>query len=145
MRSLLSFFAFLVVSFASAAARAEPPQSADAVCTPHCGPPVRTHMRSIPLFITGVVFDVAGGAATAGGIGLLATGASCQSDRNDRGCGAAGTLVSLAGVAAIVGGSALLAIGIPLTVVGATSVPDDKSARTTPRVRVGTSGLSVTF
>ena len=39
-------------------------------------------------------------------------------------CSAATTLVDLAGIAAMAGGAILLAIGIPLTVVGAKSVPD---------------------
>ncbi|MDB4937008.1 MAG: hypothetical protein JWP87_3980 [Labilithrix sp.] len=137
MRSvLLPLLLFTLVSLFSSHARASesapPPQGG-------------THMRSIPLFVTGVVFDVAGGAATAGGIGLLAAGASSCHRDTDAGCATAGTLISLAGVVAIVGGSALLAIGIPLTVVGATAVPDAKASRSSPRVRLGGSGLALTF
>jgi hypothetical protein len=158
MRALSFGFVFLLFLFVSARAgaeAAEPLERREVACAPLCEPPqppqppqpppVRTHMRSIPLFVTGVVFDVAGGAATAAGVGLLATAGSCRDERNDSGCGVAGALVGLAGVAALVGGAVLLAIGIPLTVVGATSVPDAKAARSTPGVHLGGSGLAVTF
>ena len=104
-------------------------------------------MRSIPLFVTGVVLDVAGGAAVAGGAGLIAASSHCGPDATRGGCAVAGTMLDIAGVAALVGGAVILAIGIPLTVVGATSVPDVKSGAAPPRVRIGGRGglLSGTF
>lgn len=51
--------------------------------------------------------------------------------------------MGLAGAAALVGGAVLLAIGIPLTVVGGTSVHELKTGSSP--VRVGGSGLAVTF
>lgn len=134
----------LVVLFVASPARAESPQCEAAAC----GPPATTHMRSVPLFITGVFFDVLGGAATAGGVGLLVAGSSCpdtEGGRTSVGCGIGAILLDIAGVAALVGGGVLLAIGIPLTVVGATSVPD-KAATAPSRVRLGSGGgLTLTF
>lgn len=78
-------------------------------------------MRSIPVFVTGVFFDVVGAAAIAGGTGVVLATHECGARV---GCSAAATLVDLAGVAAMAGGAILLAIGIPLTAVGAKSVPD---------------------
>ena len=80
-----------------------------------------TKMRSIPLFATGVVFDVVGAAATATGVGILAASRDCGPQLA---CSVSGTLIDLAGIAALAGGAVFLAIGIPLTVVGARSVPD---------------------
>lgn len=117
--------------------------------------PVSTHMRSIPVFVTGIVFDVIGGAATAAGVGLLVASPDCRRSEPttangytafaDYGCGVSSTLVDLAGIGALTGGAIFLAIGIPLTVSGARSVPDEKKASAVPTVRVGANGGSLTW
>lgn len=100
--------------------------SADPICATPCVSETRvsetpTKMRSIPLFATGIVFDVVGAAATATGVGILAASRDCGPQLA---CSVSGTLIDLAGIAALAGGAVFLAIGIPLTVVGARSVPD---------------------
>lgn len=110
-------------------------------------------MRSIPLFVTGIVLDTIGGAATAAGVGLLVASPDCaRSDPStangytvvrDYGCGLSSTLVDLAGIGALAGGAVFLAIGIPLTVSGARSVPETASA--VPTVRIGANGGALTW
>lgn len=117
--------------------------------------PVPTRMRSIPVFVTGIVFDVIGGAATAAGVGLLVASPDCNRSSTsttngytafrDYGCGVSSTLVDLAGIGALTGGAIFLAIGIPLTVSGARSVPDVEKASAVPTVRVGATGGSLTW
>src|SRR4051794_31050626 len=100
------------------------PASAETPCNAPCTydpPPAATKMRSVPVFVTGVVLDVVGAAAFAGGTGVVLATHDCGTQIS---CSAGGTLIDIAGVAAMAGGAILLAIGIPLTVVGATSVPD---------------------
>lgn len=117
--------------------------------------PVPTRMRSIPVFVTGVVFDVIGGAATAAGVGLLVASPDCNrydastangySVLRDYGCGVSSTIIDLAGIGALAGGAIFLAIGIPLTASGARSVPDVEKASAIPAVRVGATGGSLTW
>jgi hypothetical protein len=135
MRFLLSLASFVAVLLAASFARAEP-----CVQAVDCTQATPTRMRSIPLFVTGIVLDVAGGAGVAAGAGLIAAGNDCTGTA--AGCGVANAVLDIAGIGALAGGAVLLAIGIPLTAVGAASVPDVKSSSAVPKVRVsGTGGV----
>jgi len=95
-------------------------------------------MRSIPLFVTGVFFDVLAGAAFGSGLGLVIAAGDvdgCDSGRNGF-CGVSRGLVVLGGAGLLAIGGAFAGIGVPLTVAGAKSVPDER-ASLVPRVRVG--------
>lgn len=126
----LHLFLAATVMLVSAAPSASAEPSCVTPCVAEQPEPQPTKMRSIPVFATGVFFDVVGAAAFAGGTGLVLASHDCGPQVS---CSVSGTLVDLAGVAAMAGGAIFLAIGIPLTVVGATSVPD---------VRAKTSGGS---
>lgn len=118
MRSILSVAAGVMVASLATSASAEP------VCVTPCvteSQATPTKMRSAPVFVTGVFFDVVGAAALAAGTGIVVAGHECDPSVS---CSVGGTLVDLVGIAAMAGGAIFLAIGIPLTVVGATSVPD---------------------
>jgi len=97
-----------------------------------------THLRSIPLMVTGMVFDTAGAAAVGIGAAVILAAQDCGRSRAsydgsngwegpiyDSGSTCVSTLLlDLIGIGIIGAGSVLLAIGIPLTVVGAKTVPD---------------------
>jgi hypothetical protein len=131
MRPLLFLAVSAMIATAASSASADPPP-----CVTPCVAEAPTKMRSIPVFATGVFFDVLGGAALATGTGVVLASHDCGTQVN---CSAAGTLVDLAGIAVMAGGAILLAIGVPLTVVGARSVPD------VPARTVRASGLVWTF
>ncbi|MBX3193248.1 MAG: hypothetical protein KF819_40060 [Labilithrix sp.] len=133
MRTLLRITSLFVVFFFASFARAE-------ACTPSddCVSAVPTRMRSVPLFVTGIVLDVIGAAGVAGGAGLIAAGNDCASGP---GCAAANLTLDVAGIGALAGGAVFLAIGIPLTVAGGASVPDVGSAG--PRLRLAGAGGSL--
>ena len=118
MRSLLSVAAAVIVVALASTASAEP--GCDTPCATDF-PPTPTKMRSVPVFVTGVVFDVVGAAAAAAGVGIVVASHDCGPCAC---CAVTGTVVDLVGIAAMAGGAIFLAIGIPLTAVGATSVPD---------------------
>lgn len=129
-----------------------PPPPKPVVYEPSRPKPTPTRMRSIPVFVTGIVFDVIGGAATAAGVGLLVASPDCPKSAStvyagyaNVGCSMSSTLVDLAGIGALTGGAIFLAIGIPLTVSGARSVPDVDKASAVPVVRVGATGGSLTW
>lgn len=168
MKSLLLAFSASALVLASASvARADPQvPCVDGVCvapapvvyeTRHEAhdKPVPTRMRSIPVFVTGIFFDVIGGAATAAGVGLLVASPDCKRNDystangytalRDYGCGVSSTILDLAGIGALAGGAIFLAIGIPLTVSGGRSVPDVEKASAVPNVRVGANGGSLTW
>ena len=151
---------FLVVSslvalgvLVSGTANADlPPCAADCEAMPVRAPrdrhEVPTKMRSIPVFATGVFFDVVGAAAVGTGIGFLAANPTdrCGYPFVASPCGATTALFDIVGIAAIAGGSVFLAIGIPLTVVGGRSVPDvDAQIERGLRVRVGATGGGVEY
>lgn len=115
MRLLLFLAALAMVACTASTASAEPP------CVTPCVAEAPTRMRSIPVFVTGVFFDVVGAAAVAGGTGVVLATHECGPQVS---CSASATLLDVAGIAAMAGGAILLAVGIPLTVVGAKSVPD---------------------
>lgn len=134
----LLFVSFFAVLTHAQSAQAEPPARSAGECVqtpaprPCVGEATSTRMRSVPLFVTGIVFDVIGAAGFSTGAGLLLAGGFCSNP--------ACVLVDLAGVAAMGASAVFLAIGIPLTVAGATSVPDVGSSAM-PTVRfAGTSG-----
>jgi hypothetical protein len=121
MRFFLPFAAAAVLTFAAPAASADEPPCVTPCVTEPAPTPMK--MRSIPVFATGIFFDVIGGAATAGGLGVILASHDCGPQVS---CSVAGTLVDLVGIAAIAGGAIFLSIGIPLTIVGGKSVPDVK-------------------
>jgi len=114
---LLSFAAAALIASTASTASADPP------CVTPCvaEAPTPTKMRSIPVFATGIFFDVVGAAAFAGGVGVVLASHDCGTQIS---CSAAGTVVDLVGIAAMAGGAIFLAIGIPLTIVGGRTVPD---------------------
>lgn len=73
MRPLLIFAAVAMIASTASLASAEPPCATP--CVVEAVPPLTpTKMRSIPVFVTGIFFDVVGGAATAAGaIGIPLT------------------------------------------------------------------------
>lgn len=120
MRPFLSFAAAAILLFVVSTAAAEP------ACGAPCATDTPTKMRSIPVFVTGVFFDVVGATALAAGTGVVVASHDCGTQVS---CSVGGTLVDLVGIAAMAGGAIFLAIGIPLTVVGAKSVPDVSAKR----------------
>jgi hypothetical protein len=119
MRLFLCIAAAVMLLSLTSTASAEPP------CVTPCVTETPTKMRSVPLFVTGVFFDVVGAAALAGGTGVVLASHDCGPEIS---CSASGTVVDLIGIAAMAGGAIFLSIGIPLTVVGAKSVPDAPKA-----------------
>jgi hypothetical protein len=115
MRAFLSLAAAVMLTSIVSTASAEP------TCVTPCAAETPTKMRSVPVFVTGVVFDVVGAAALAGGTGVVLASHDCGPEVS---CSVSGTVVDLIGIAAMAGGAIFLSIGIPLTVVGAKSVPD---------------------
>lgn len=145
MRFFLSIAALVAVMCSSSFASAEPAQCFDD-CTQR-----PTRMRSVPVFVTGVVLDALGAAATAFGTGLLVVATDdCALDpdfHSGDACRMARGIVAVAGVGALSVGAVLLGIGVPLTVAGAKSVPvETKSAKAArPRLRLSGAGIGLAF
>jgi len=155
MRSLFAFAGAAALLTATATASAEPPCGADCVSSPVAVPPrapeasvpTPTRMRSIPVFATGIVLDVIGAAGVGTGIGFLAASPDCRPYQENAGgtvsCGVTGFLFDVVGIAAMAGGAIFLAVGIPLTVIGGTSVPDVDARGRGPSIRASARGGSL--
>ncbi len=157
MRTSMSLAMAAALTFTISVVHAEPCSStSDCTAAPAAPPQVivvessrtPTRMRSIPLFVTGVVLDTIGAAGVGLGIGAIVMGASYDCDGADRfgestACRFSTLALGAVGAGAIAVGGVFLGIGIPLTAAGATSVPDIKKATAMPSVRIAGAGGSL--
>jgi hypothetical protein len=138
MRAYLPSLLLLFLALASPT----PALAAPVEAAPACPSAPPTEIRSTPVLVTGMFFDVIGAAALVGGTSVIVASHDCGAD--ELACSASGTIVDLGGIAVATGGAIFLAIGIPLTVVGAQSVPVAADPKVDPKV-ARSRGFAIAF